>query len=132
MLQFQELPDQEITNTPFLVLSTHRSRWESIPPKSPLSVTLLLTLQSAMVMSFWGQITCIKLASMYLYHLKNIFLQKKKGLLQCSRRDVIGSHISTFGSRFQNPIDCGNFNYCHRVLVHSVLMHFSQLDMVLG
>lgn len=58
--------------------------------------------------------------------------EKKKGLLQCSRRDVIGSHISTFGSRFQNPIDCGNFNYCHRVLVHSVLMHFSQLDMVLG
>lgn len=68
---------------------------------------------------------------MYLYHLKNIFSPEKKGRIQCWRRDVIGSRISKFGPIFQNPTDCGHFNYCHRVLVHSVLMHFSQLDMVL-
>lgn len=48
---------------------------------------------------------------------KEYFSPEKKGILQCLRRDVIGSCISKFGSRFQNPFDCSHFNYCHRVLV---------------
>lgn len=48
---------------------------------------------------------------------KGYFSPEKKGILQCLRRDVIGSCISKFGPRFQNPFDCSHFNYCHRVLV---------------
>lgn len=48
---------------------------------------------------------------------KEYFSPEKKGILQCLRRDVIGSCISKFGPRFQNPFDCGHFNYRHRVLV---------------
>lgn len=77
MLHFQELPDQEITNTPpsgplypQIALGTNSSRIAPLSDSAPL--------QSTMVMSFRGQITCIKLASMYLCHLKNIFLQKNR------------------------------------------------------
>lgn len=32
-------------------------------------------------------------------------------------REVIGRGISKSGPKFQNPTDCGHFNYCHHVLV---------------
>lgn len=76
MGHFQELPDQEVTKTPSSLSSppTYSQPWEELPS----SVTLLLALQSAIVMSFWGHITCIKLAFMYPYHLNNIFPGKKE------------------------------------------------------
>lgn len=87
MLHFQELPDQEVTKTPLsLVLSTHIQPWESIPQELQSSITLLLALQSAIVMSFGGHRTCIKLASLYLYHLNNIFFQEKGNITMLEER----------------------------------------------
>lgn len=118
MLYFQKLLDQEVTKT---------------PPPCPLLPFIALGIISSGIALLSNSApcfaechSCVILRSHNMYKIcfcvsipfKEYFSLEKKGrILQCWRRDVIGSCISKFGPRFQNSIDCGHFNYCHRVLV---------------
>lgn len=76
-LHFQELPDQEVNkdSTPLFSLPTYGPGNQFLRNCSPQELCSLLC---RVPWSCHSEVTCIKLSSVYVYHLRDFFFRKKR------------------------------------------------------